>query len=314
MLAETDLDVLFDPRQKEKLEILLAKACFKKFTAPAVRRYDQIEDYLGYDPTSGKVVHLHAHFMLTMGEIYLKSYQLGMEEKILQSRIYDEEFGIYRIHPAFELTLLFFRQALKIRNRDKIRFYLKRDIGIPPNMITEYEWLKERCNASEISCSLSSVLPEDHQRFYDLITGKFDGATLIKLAALLKATYKLRRLHSPMGALMMRWYRELYIKSFRWYARGFNQPVVIQRINPRGGLTVAVIGADGSGKSTVVNDLFNTFKKKLDVQKIYFGNGAGKKSWYRKLLVNVKKNVVDHQKPIKIKKQDPGFYKCLESL
>jgi thymidylate kinase len=100
--------------------------------------------------------------------------------------------------------------------------------------------------------------------------------------------------------------------------------MVLQRINPRGGLAIAVIGADGSGKSTVIANLQSTFKKKLDVYSIYFGSGAGKVSWPRKFLSALKK-----AKSAKKKKQSAkteqrvsgkkkgyitNVYKCIQSL
>jgi len=67
-----------------------------------------------------------------------------------------------------------------------------------------------------------------------------------------------------------------------------HRPVLSKRINPRGGLVVAVIGADGSGKSTITENLRKTFEVKLDVFKIYFGRGDGKASESRRLLTSFK--------------------------
>jgi hypothetical protein len=44
-----------------------------------------------------------------------------------------------------------------------------------------------------------------------------------------------------------------------------------RRINPRKGLLVAVIGSDGSGKSTLVKSLKEDFGRKIDVKNFYLG-------------------------------------------
>jgi thymidylate kinase len=299
MIADTDLDVLFDIQQKTNLENLLKEINFKKLVSVKEKKYHEIEDYIGLDFSSGKIIHLHAHFRLTMGEIYLKSYQLKIENRILNSRVYDEEFEIYRIHPAFELILLFYRQALKIRNRDKLSLYLKHNEDFRSNILKEYDWLKKRCTDDEIKVILKTLLPNSYQEIYELVTGKFNLVELIKLAKLLKKNYKNDRLYSPVKASTTRWYREIYIKVFRRYARFINQPLVLQRSNPRGGLSIAIIGADGSGKSTIINDLQLTFKKKFDVYKIYFGRGCGRVSWYRKILVSLKNLATSLKKSLK---------------
>lgn len=332
MLADTDLDILFDLKQKDELERLLGELGIKKFEPAKQKQYKDIEDYIGLDFPSGKIVHLHTHFKLTIGEINLKSYQLNLEDKILNSRVYDEKFGIYRIDPAFELVLLFYRQALKIRNRDRAKIYLKNEINFTGNIVNEYEWLKKRCTDEEIEAVLKTILTDDYESIYQLVTGKFNRIELIKLAQLLKKKYKSQRLYSPLKALMLRWYRELYTKGFRKYSRLVNSPVVLLRINPRGGLVIAIIGADGSGKSTVINSLQSTFKKKLDVYKIYFGQGVGKISWYRGVLSSFKRGLSIIKKSVKTnqtngQKQVPkqaalknqfgiitSVYDCIESL
>ena len=109
MSGDTDLDILFDEKDKAAFKIIMSKHGFKRFTPAKEKQYRDIDDYIGLDFSSGKLIHLHTHFKLTLGESYLKGYQLNLEQKILDSRVFDVDFGIYRIEPAFELILLFFR-------------------------------------------------------------------------------------------------------------------------------------------------------------------------------------------------------------
>lgn len=50
------------------------------------------------------------------------------------------------------------------------------------------------------------------------------------------------------------------------------------------GFIVAVLGADGSGKSTQVARLIQELSKKLDARYIYMGSGVGPASWHRKFI------------------------------
>jgi len=58
----------------------------------------------------------------------------------------------------------------------------------------------------------------------------------------------------------------------------------IRRVSPRGGVVVALIGADGAGKSTVIRDVCEWLEWKLDVKTVYFGTGDGPVSISRRIL------------------------------
>ena len=71
-------------------------------------------------------------------------------------------------------------------------------------------------------------------------------------------------------------------KRFLWAPRPWS------RRAPGGGRVVAVIGVDGSGKSTVVAAIRAWLSQEIDVVPIYFGTGAGRPSlvlWPFKLMV-----------------------------
>ena len=66
------------------------------------------------------------------------------------------------------------------------------------------------------------------------------------------------------------------------------QPANLERRAPGGGCIIAILGVDGSGKSTSVTHLLNWLQPKMDVMPIYFGTGDGRPSmilWPFKLLL-----------------------------
>lgn len=322
MEGNSDLDVLFDIRQKEKLEPILASFGFKLFEAIKEKRYKDIVDYLGFDVESGKVIHLHTHYRLTLGEMFLMGYQLDLEEGVLKGRIFNSEFGIYCIDPAYEMVLLFVREALKLRNRDALLVHFKKKIQSDKNVLRKYEWLKARTNDSEIENILKTIFA-DPSEIYPIVTGEFNRTQLQKLAPLVKRAWSKHRFYHPITATLLRWYREAMVVIPRKMARLLAMPILSKRINPRGGLVVAIVGADGSGKSTVTANLSKTFSGKLDVYKIYFGRGDGKISLERRFLRSLKPKSRSGKKA-KIDKEesqgitDPGFlksmYKSIEAI
>lgn len=323
MAGDTDLDVLFDEKQKNKIESILNTLGFKQFNAIRQKQYKDIVDFLCLDAQSGKIIHLHTHYRLTMGEPYLKGYQLDLESVILNTRVYNEQFGIYCTAPALELVLLYLRESLKIRNRDMLLMYLKNKKEYSEFMVREYNWLKANTNDAEIADVLMNLFGSDYTRIHEFVTGEFNRKQSRKLAPIVKEKFRAKRLYSPFSALLRRWYREGTVVGARKLARLLALPLLSKRINPRGGIVVAVIGADGSGKSTVTANLMATFSTKLDVFKIYFGRGDGKVSWSRKLLFSFKKVAEPNRKSNgqatdKNTGKKKGFiksiYKCLEAI
>jgi hypothetical protein len=64
----TDLDLLCDPGQIELFALLLARHGFKRFPAHPSRAYPGVEDFFAADERTGRLLHLHLHYRLIVGE------------------------------------------------------------------------------------------------------------------------------------------------------------------------------------------------------------------------------------------------------
>jgi adenylate kinase family enzyme len=111
-----------------------------------------------------------------------------------------------------------------------------------------------------------------------------EGPDAARLAAVRRATIRVvgeLSTHRGPVAPLVRWRREAV-----WYRRGLarhRRPGIVLhgRGGGAGGLLVAVIGADGSGKSTLTKDLRSWFAPKVDTYPVYFGSGDGPASAVR---------------------------------
>lgn len=113
--GDTDLDILFDEDDKELVYTALTKAGFLRFKTAWFVRYPHIEDFLTIDPIEGKIVHVHAHFRLILGEKRVKSYRLPWEKYLLGRRDWNPDCRIYVSNPTDEMLLLVIRSAIKIK-------------------------------------------------------------------------------------------------------------------------------------------------------------------------------------------------------
>ena len=283
--GKTDLDILVDKAQQEQLERLLPTIGFKSFEAIAYRRYRDIEDYLAIDEETGTLVHFHLHYQLELGEKQLKGYHLPWEELILSSRIYDRQHQIYIAEPNIEIILLIVRAVLKVRNRDRVQSLFGYDY-FKGDFIREFNWLKERIELSQVKQLSAQLLGENATKL--IVNAIASDANLKQLLSpnnAIRSALKKYRCYHPAVATILRWNRESKGIAHKILTRVFDAAIVTRRTPVKGGKIVAVLGADGSGKSTIISEIAHSLSQKLDVLPLYLGSGDGKASTLRQPLI-----------------------------
>lgn len=284
LAGTTDIDVLVDRPATQSLARVLAGTPFKRFTTVGWRNYPAIESYLGLDPDSGKLLHLHLHYQLTLGERFLKGYRLPWEELVLATRQWDEPSGIYVADPHIELVLLTVRLALKLHFRDQVLATLGRRY-VSRGALREFRWLLtrvERARLRELASSLVGARATV-QLLAMMDKGMPSVRGLIAFRRAVRPRLGTYRTYGPLTAWGRRWAREWTGRLVALERRlGFLVPT--RRVVPQGGLLVAFVGADGSGKSTVTAAITRWLNADLDTVRVYFGNGKGAISLPRRLL------------------------------
>lgn len=284
LAGEKDLDLLVDRRAAQALGHILCELGFKRFDTPPGRGDPGIEDHLGMDPATGKLVHLHLHYQLIVGGPALKGHHLPWEEVAFSTRVLQHEWGIYTLEPHLALIILATRSALQLRSRDLLSGVLDGP-GVSAATLRKFDWLAER------------VVPE---RLVEVGRDLIGEAAARMLAEQVGSPPTARWLSAFGGRIMprldeyciypgteerwQRWrrrIRSLLAAALHRYFPGF---VPQKRVSPRGGLIVALIGADGSGKSTIVGEITRWLSWKTDVLPIYFGSGSGQVSLLRRPL------------------------------
>ncbi len=291
LLGITDLDVLVEKGNTRNLHRALFDSGFKLFNAMATHGYPAVEDYLAVDASTGRMVHLHLHYQLICGEPHLKGYRLPWEHQILLGRHYDEEEKVYVVEPHMEMLLLIVRSILKLRTRDR----MLDKFGKPyfrGERLKEFIWLKERISSSGMYELTGPLLGKEAATQIESIISS-DAPSLNQILRFRKSTtqtIQLFRTYYPLHARWRRTVRELY-----WVCGGINKryihaPIPLRRISASGGLLIAIMGCDGSGKSTHVKAVQQWLSWKMDVISLYFGSGDGPSSlirWPLKLIAKL---------------------------
>jgi len=273
----TDIDMFVAKEHATICHGILAEMGFKRFISPPWKTYPGIEDYLGFDDESGGLVHLHLHYELNVGPPYVKGYRIPLEKVILETAVFDERFRVRIIEPNIELMLLWIRSSLKIRLGDAIKT-LKGNIALPKDIQKEFSYLENRISPDVVHERTAKLFGADvGQHVYTIMSTK-NCANLISLVQFRRCTRKIvnqwRMYTIPSMILLYNW-RKLskaitnlgfdFIKIPTWKGKRCHS----------GGLLIALIGADGSGKSTVTSALQHWLSWKIDVHRFYLGSGEG---------------------------------------
>jgi len=118
--GDTDLDILVDPAGIDDVYAIFAELACRRGRVANARNDVGLEDFLGVDDESGRMVHFHVHYRIPGGERHNKRFRLPWERTVLETRVRDES-GVWVTAPAVEVVLLLTRYALKLRGRDVVR-------------------------------------------------------------------------------------------------------------------------------------------------------------------------------------------------
>ncbi|MDR5684468.1 MAG: hypothetical protein QN163_10685 [Armatimonadota bacterium] len=278
--GEGDLDLLVPAQSATAFSGVATKLGFKSFVASPCRAYPGIVDHLGFDQTTGVLVHLHVYHRLVTGETHLKGYELPWDSLMLSTRRRDPNSGLYVLDPDLEMVVFLVREALKLRTRDRLRHL--RTPYWRGRRLAEYEWLRERARPEGVEDMGLRVLPP---RVAQTLRGMSERmpsvAEVARLRRAVAAALAVHRRYGPLGAIWQAWMREICWAWGGLDRRLLRRPVPHTRVPASGGALVAFVGSDGSGKSAVVRTVEKWLSRKAAVYTVYFGSGEGPASLLR---------------------------------
>jgi thymidylate kinase len=270
MAGEADLDLLVSDAHRGAFDRITHDLGFIDLVAPRIRRLPDVEDQLGFDETTGRLSHLHVHHRLILGEKRVKHHHLPIEEWLLEDlRSMD---GVPVPAPEKELFILYIRAILKSDPRAALRARRGlRPHAVPAGIIDEARWLLARAGDVSLAAVPASA-------GLDPLAGGFDefvkrirrdelspGYVVREKRRLLRRLRRYQRYPRAVGAARKAWIRARYSRPGRSIA-----PVPRKRLDHPGPF-VAVVGADGAGKTTLVSDLTAWLGWKVDTRRVFFG-------------------------------------------
>lgn len=282
--GKSDFDVLADRNKKNKINIILTENGGKRFESPKINNYPGIENWLVFDEKTGIIYHLHFHYQLLTGTAHVKEYLIPWYKTILDDAELQEESGIYICNPSLELLLLFTRIILKCKWSVRAKLLL----GIykmPKDVKAEYDYLLDRIDRTLFNGYAN--------RFYNkkiaaefgkcIDEKKINAKSFKKLYKLVRRELAKYRRCSGLKAFV-NYFNEGLCEYVSMKRRKKGAFVVSKKVSESGGLAIAFIGTDGSGKSTTSKEIHKWLSKKIECQTLYLGTGDGATDIRIKLL------------------------------
>ncbi len=287
--GDTDLDILFLPEDRSHVKGIMLKSGFVEFKPAEHRGYPGVSDFISFDVQTGKVLHVHAHFLLTLGEKNAKSFIFPWNSVLLENcECSPSDKDVCVLKPCFEILFLIVRDAIKIRTRDNVKNLIKPRRYGGKDFWREFEWLKERVVVEDFEYAVNTLFG---YQYYDLLLDALENPNWSNMRAIKTYVNECGYVHGwkRMGPKRTA-YTMLLHEGYNKFCRVFEKLkieqfwVIRRRVLPGEGIVIAFLGADGSGKSTVVKTLQNEWEHKIDVPRFYLGHGDGQKSFYIRIV------------------------------
>jgi len=265
VLGLRDLDVLVDRDGALALSGILATVGFKRFASSPWEAVPALEDYLALDADTGRLVHLHLHYRLTVGERFLNGYRLPWEAVVLSTRQFDATTAMYVADPHMELLLLIARQAIRLGPIDRIAGWLGRPC-VSALTGSDLRSLAARTDPHRLARLSEGLLGKEATRLLlDIVSGEPSYRRLRALKRRALPPLSAYRTYTPAGAVVRQGMRFLVGLALALNRRMLRSLVIPGRTLSSGGLVIVFEGEDENERATLVDRIAAWLTWKLDV-------------------------------------------------
>ena len=264
--GESDLDLLVSRRDAQRFISVIRGLGFKDARPPFIKQVPGVFHSYGLDEPSGKLVHIHAHYQLVLGDDTTKNYRLPIEDAYLASVDGD---GVLPIPtPEFELAVFVVRMVLKHSTWDAIVSHKGR---LAVSEARELDFLTQHADLDRTRAIVREHLPFIGDALWDrcrrCVEGKSTGWVRMRTGHRLERVLAPHARRRPGHDAMLRLWRRGRIMVRRHV---LHRPSARSRL-VSGGALIAVVGGDGAGKSTAVDELHRWLSTDLATAILHLG-------------------------------------------
>ena len=265
MDGETCIDILIDKKDYLRFNELIYKLGAKKMLPRSWMIFPSTEDFLWLDKSGNTLIHFCVHYQLTLGIKNSKQYVLPLDDLYFKTRIKSSEFDTYIADHELDLIMLIIRFSIKY---PPLKLYWLKLIGRKPSEEKEIIWLYQNTDKDKLlkmTKEVDNILKLDSVffDFFSNINLSKNKLSVLKLKKIKKAIKYYARM-TNIKAYLYRFIRK-WLSLFSALGRNNGKHFVT------GGTSIAFIGCDGSGKTTIANKIIQVLRWKLSAKKYCLG-------------------------------------------
>ena len=208
-----------------------------------------------------EIFHIHVYFKCITGETWIKEYALPFDDWLIDNRVWDEGNKVWILNNASQAYLFLCRHLLKCGSITS-RLLYKRELAS-----YEDEW-----NVCSPGLGKNDICgPIDLNKHFNVASAfeqkftlpKIWSATSFRMACYPFLRYNIFTLtFHRFNAFKRRSYNKMYLKR--------------KKILPNVGLTIAISGVDGSGKSTMLEEIDSVLGRFMTIKRFHLGRPQGR--------------------------------------
>jgi len=263
MSGEGDIDLLVDRATEPQFTAVLEELGFLRASPPPDARIAGLESCFGLDRATGRLIHVHVHYQLLTGGFWTTVYRLPFERPLLQSTSHHNVFRTPA--PEFELLVFAIRMVQRYRWRDALRD----EPGWLKSIQGELDALLKQARLHSLEDVMAQHLPTLDLAFVDeCLASLRPGFSRWRRVGLRRELHQRLRAHAKQPSLGMKLGRLLRsLVTLRGRLGGGSG----KKRLAHGGTMIALVGSDGAGKSTCVQELARWLGTDLDVMTAHLG-------------------------------------------
>lgn len=270
LAGQDDVDILVARKDSIAVQEILLTHGFKLCQSGRESSQPGLLDYFAFDSTLGSTLHIQLYHQLVCGERLIENLHLPIEDALLSDVVFDSSVPFPS--PAAELTVFLIRKIFQNGN-----IFLRRRAGFSifkKDVESELDFLLSLTTLDDVNRFVEKTFPQLEFKFLNTAIERITarGYNFTDIIIWLRLRYIVMRKLSNFQR------RGSLAKHYEWLCRRciiFGYKIKhgkkIARQPASGGRAIAIVGSDGTGKSTAVNFLLESLSPVFQTSSYHMG-------------------------------------------